>query len=156
MVFTSSDRSHAGIAPLFLLPNQTFVNGADLKADLKRLDMHYSALPDEVKAGGLFSFASYPPKDKDFLVTRLWDKRAPKSREQQEEALTRQPLPKEAEKALVSLINRFEKESTPLHPATDVPQEEVAHMTITRRVHMRKGKWNRFPPNVKPDDGYGR
>jgi hypothetical protein len=58
----------------------------NLKADLKNLDMRYSALPDEVKVGGLFSFASYPPQDKNFLVTRLWHKRAPKWRQQEEEA----------------------------------------------------------------------
>src|SRR5437763_1548187 len=37
-VFTSKDNFHAQIVPLFLGPNQTFVNGLELKEDLKKLD----------------------------------------------------------------------------------------------------------------------
>jgi hypothetical protein len=43
-VFTSKDRFHAQVVPLFLDPFQTFVHGDDLKADLKKLDARYSAL----------------------------------------------------------------------------------------------------------------
>ena len=42
---STKDRFHAQIVPLFLNPFQTFVNGEDLKADLKKLDERYSALP---------------------------------------------------------------------------------------------------------------
>jgi len=43
-VFTSTDRFHAQIVPLFLNPRQTFVNGIELKEDLKKLDDYYSQL----------------------------------------------------------------------------------------------------------------
>jgi hypothetical protein len=56
---------------------QTFVNGQELKVDLHKLDEHYSALPEEVKASGLHKFADCPPEDTAFLVTRLWDTHLP-------------------------------------------------------------------------------
>jgi hypothetical protein len=61
IVFTSKDRFHAQIVPLFLDPFQTFVNGEDLKADLKKLDERYSALPKSELRKGLMGFATYPP-----------------------------------------------------------------------------------------------
>jgi hypothetical protein len=53
MVFTSNDNLHARTAPLFLDERQVFVRGQDLKADLAKLDAHYSSLPDDVKARGV-------------------------------------------------------------------------------------------------------
>jgi hypothetical protein len=49
MVFTSRDKLHAKTVPLFLNEDQVFVRGDDLKADLAKLDEHYSRLPDDVK-----------------------------------------------------------------------------------------------------------
>src|ERR1700730_8982663 len=51
-VFTSKDYFHAQVVPLFLDANQTFVHGLDFKADLKKLDERYSALPEsELRKG---------------------------------------------------------------------------------------------------------
>jgi hypothetical protein len=72
-VFSSSDKLHERVVPLFLRQNQTFVKGQELKADLHKLDEYYSALPEETKARGLHKFADCPPEDTTFLVTRLWD-----------------------------------------------------------------------------------
>lgn len=49
MVFTSNDNLHKQAVPLFLRKDQVFIPGAELKADLKKLDEHYSQLPDHVK-----------------------------------------------------------------------------------------------------------
>jgi hypothetical protein len=76
-VFTSKDNFHAQIVPLFLDSSQTFVNGNEFKEELKRLVAHYSALPDEELKTGLINFATWPPEDKSFLTTRLWDKDLP-------------------------------------------------------------------------------
>src|SRR5438128_2344469 len=62
-VFTSKDNFHAQIVPLFLDPTQTFVNGVELKDDLKRLDEHYSDLSVEEFNQGLNHFARHPPMD---------------------------------------------------------------------------------------------
>jgi hypothetical protein len=147
MVFTSNDRLHATTAPLFLGPNQTFVNGVELKTDLARLDAHYSSLPEEVRNRGLFGFALYPPTDNSFLTTQLWDKHLPAWRSQHAEP--REPLSKETQDTLLKHMKRFETESTPLDPAAPIPQEEIAQMTIQRKVFARKGKWKRFPPEVE-------
>ncbi len=76
-VFVSSDNLHKRVVPLFLRDDQSFIVGDELKADLRRLDGHYSALPDDVKISGFYNFAADPPEDASFLVTRLWDKHLP-------------------------------------------------------------------------------
>jgi hypothetical protein len=80
-VFTSMDSLHKRVVPLFLREDQTFVDAAELKADLAKLDAHYSAFPEEVKATGFHGFATDPPESTDFLTTQLWDKHLPRWRE---------------------------------------------------------------------------
>jgi hypothetical protein len=74
MIFTSGDNLHGRITPLFLRNDQEFLWAPDLKADLSRLDTHYAALSDEVKAQGVARFALDPPPDGDYLTTKLWDR----------------------------------------------------------------------------------
>jgi len=45
MGFTSMDRLHARTVPLFMNPNRRLVWGADMKADLNRIDEHFSIIP---------------------------------------------------------------------------------------------------------------
>ncbi|WP_041598299.1 hypothetical protein [Granulicella tundricola] len=73
-VFTSKDRLHKNLAPLFLHSMQNFISGDEMKADLARLNARYSALPKETKLKGMMNFASEPPDDESFLTTRMWDK----------------------------------------------------------------------------------
>jgi len=47
-VFTSKDNFHAEIVPLFLMPQQSFVNGIELKEDLTKLVAYYESLPEDV------------------------------------------------------------------------------------------------------------
>lgn len=150
MVFASSDHLHARVVPLFLRPNQTFVEGASLKADLGRLDAHYSALPEETKKRGLFEFASYPPLDSLFLVTQLWDKHLASWRKRQGEP--KPQLDKKLQDALLKLANRFKDEGVPLDPATPIALKDVQALTVEKKVHARKGKWNRLPPEVTPQE----
>ena len=81
-VFVSTDNLHKRVVPLFLRPDQTFVDAAELEADLQKLDAYYWALPEDVKNTGFYKFAKHPPLDDSFLVTRLWDKRGFEWREQ--------------------------------------------------------------------------
>ena len=73
-VFSSGDWLHETTVPLFLTGKQLFVRAADLKADLKKLDEHYDALPEDTKKRGTMSFAPHPPFEGGFLVTELWDR----------------------------------------------------------------------------------
>ena len=73
-MFVSADNLHKRVVPLFLRPDQTFVDAAELKADLQKLDAYYWAIAEEAKNTGFYQFAKDPPLDDSFLVTRLWDK----------------------------------------------------------------------------------
>jgi hypothetical protein len=72
-IFTSGDRLHQRITPLFLREDQEFVWAPGLKADLGRLDAHYDGLPESVKAQGIMRFALQPPTEGDFLTAKLWE-----------------------------------------------------------------------------------
>ncbi len=80
-VFTSFDRLHASIAPLFMGEDQTFVPGQQLKDDLAKLNVYYLALPEEVRASGAMQYAAYPPLEGDYLTSRLYDQFEPGWRE---------------------------------------------------------------------------
>ena len=58
MMFVSNDNLHYRTASLFLRSDQEFVRGSDLKADLKRLNTHYLALPEEKRDEGVMRIAS--------------------------------------------------------------------------------------------------
>ena len=79
-VFSSNDKLHAELAPFFLNDSQIFLKGSDLKADLSKLNEYYLNLPEDVKQSGVFAFASHPPFDGDFFVSKLWDKYLPQWR----------------------------------------------------------------------------
>ncbi|HTV59445.1 MAG TPA: hypothetical protein VMJ93_11300 [Verrucomicrobiae bacterium] len=140
-VFTSKDNFHADIVPLFLSSEQTFVNGAELKEDLKSLVAHYEQLPADVLKTGLIHFAAYPPDDAGFLTTRLWDKYLPDWRR-----IRDMPKPvsdPEEEKRLVEEINR-QTDSPELQPSDEQDIDRMDYATIRRMVHPQKGRWLRF------------
>jgi hypothetical protein len=141
-VFTSKDRFHVQVAPLFMTEHQTFVNGIQLKEDLQKLDQHYSSMPDEVRKQGLWTFALVPPEDTDFLITQLWDKYLPLWRTHKDMPNLDTP---EQQQKLIEEINKFADDENPevvSHDEHDV--SKLDHVTIKRSVLARKGKWRRF------------
>jgi len=144
MVFISSDRLHKKCAPLFLRKDQEFVWGEDLKTDLARINQFYSKLPNSVKENGIMSFASGPPKDDEFLVTRLWDRHLPGWREKLE-------LPKAGvdDARLKARINRIaELSKSGENVVTDMPQEPD-WMIVKRSVFKKKGSWWQVPKDLE-------
>ena len=141
-VFTSKDRFHSQIVPLFLNPRQTFVNGEEMKQDLARLVELYSSMPDEVLRTGLFTFAQTPPEDTSYLVTRLWDRYLPFWRGIKEQP--RGPHDPEADRKLIEEINMWVDggPGSQSHDEHDV--DRLDHVTISRSVMPRKGRWRRF------------
>lgn len=126
---------------MFLSPEQTFVNGAELKEDLNRLVAYYERLPDDVLKTGLIHFAAYPPDDTGFLTTRLWDKYLPGWR-----LIRDMPKPvrdPEEEKRLVEEIN-WQTDSPELQPSDEQDIDKMDYATIRRMVHPQKGRWLRF------------
>ena len=73
-VFTSNDVFHKTLAPLLLRGNQSFISGDDLKADLAKIDAHWSKIPADLKATGSINYAAYPPLNPDLLTYQLWDR----------------------------------------------------------------------------------
>ena len=57
MMFVSNDRLHRRTTNLFLRSDQEFVWGSHLKDDLKRLNTHFSALPEEERDQGILRMA---------------------------------------------------------------------------------------------------
>ena len=144
-VFTSKDRFHAQIVPLFLDPSQTFVNGEDLKTDLKKLDEHYSALPESELRKGLMGFATYPPDETEFLTTRLWDKYLPRWREKVSYMESDNP---DYQKKTLEMVNSFGDQAPGVHPHDEHDVDKLDHMTVKRMVYPKKGKWLRFSQDV--------
>lgn len=145
-VFTSSDRLHTLAAPLFMKPEQTFIPGTELKADLRRLDDHYSLLPDNIKELGLYRFAAHPPADTSFLVTRLWDRHWPSWRNNASFEVAAARLPEMSEVA--KNVVRFANEATPVVSPTGAPSDEFRQMTVQRTIYAKKGKWRRTPSDI--------
>lgn len=147
MLFVSSDRLHERCAPLFLRQDQEFVWGVDLKADLRSLNAHYAALPEATKEQGVMSFASGPPKDGNFLVTRIWDHHLPKWRRIRDEPkLPRDP---EKEAALVKKLKEVTKAPTLSLAEVDFDLHNPDSLSIQRFVAKRKGSWWQLPKDLE-------
>jgi hypothetical protein len=145
-VFASSDNLHERSVPLFLREDQTFVKGPLLKAGLNKLDEHFDALPEDIKAKGVHSFAADPPLDDSFLVTQLWDRHVPDWRKEKAE---RKELSPEAQKALVELVNRISKESQPVELSEPPKMSDLQYIQVSRQILPKKGKWMRkIPPEA--------
>jgi hypothetical protein len=152
MVFTSQDNLHVRVVPYFLQEDQSFVNGIDLKNDLRKLDEYYSAFPEETKEQGLYGFATYPPDDDSYLVTRLWKKhmKPPRQEEQAKppafegKTLHVPPAGSDPEE-IVKVLNDFEARAIPAGPEADIALENAAVVTFQSFIRQKKGKWKRVP-----------
>jgi hypothetical protein len=139
MVFTSSDNLHAKTAPLFLRRNQQFVSGADLKADLRRLDAHFSALPAEVLEQGLMHFEL--PLDGNYLTTALWQRFLPGWRPGH-----REPVSSSPEETARVLREFNEASDAPVGP--DVRSDVADFVILKREIPVIMGKWRIIAQDV--------
>ena len=71
---TSNDVFHKTLAPFLLRSNQSFISGDDLKADLAKIDAHWSKIRADLKATGSINYAAYPPLNPDLLTYQLWNR----------------------------------------------------------------------------------
>ena len=120
--------------------------GPVIKSGPEKLDEYFDALPEETKARGLHAFASYPPSEESFLVTRLWDQHSPNWRKEKAETPELSP---ELQKALLELTKRLSEQSKPIHGPGPVSIEDVQYIHMSRQVFRKKGKWTRLPPEAK-------
>ena len=148
MAFTSRDNLHIRTVPLFLKEDQIFIHGGDLKADLAKLDVHYSQLSDEVKETGTISFAHIPPKDGDFLTSKVWDQlMAPRWREDTDPNIA--SMSEEDKKEIIEEINKISKLKVSSDTYCKVNSDEVDHLLVQFKSPIFKGKWRLLPPSVE-------
>lgn len=74
MVFASDDRLHRDLGPLLLRTNQSFIQGSELKADLRSVADFRNSLDDLKRTKLAYALASRPPPRKDSIVHQLWKK----------------------------------------------------------------------------------
>lgn len=144
MIFVSNDKLHARTAKCFLKDNQLFLDGSELKADLVKLDEHYSLLPDEVKVRGVMSFASRPPHE-GFLTTRLWD------RFMRSDWRIKNDIPrgKETDAKLAEHIKRLADAAEQQRATQPLSDKDDDFMLIQKFVPVRMGKWRLIPPEAE-------
>lgn len=147
MVFVSNDKLHKETVPLFLRNHQSFVWGLDLKKDLTLLDRHYCKLPEDVKERGLHYFASYPPIDKTFLVTRLWDQHMRPDWRDLNKGID-EKKDKSSDSALIAMLQRAADAPQTDRSKESTGSDDVDYIVTKHYVRRKKGKWNRFPPEV--------
>ncbi len=145
MMFVSNDKLHRRTAKLFLRPDQKFVWGSDLKADLKKLNTHYLTLPKKERDQGVMQIARHPPIEGEYLTTTLWRKwmsaAAFSERDHSE--------PMESGKLLERLRSLTEGETLSDSQITETGAEPEL-MIIKRHVCRQKGSWYLVPKDL-PD-----
>jgi hypothetical protein len=145
-MFVSSDKLHRRCAPLFLREDQQFVWGPDLKAGLAELDEHFGSLPLSERERGLDAFATWPPEEDRFLVTKLFDEHVPRWREVSHDGLDLTP---EQQRDLVARIKAM-TESKDEVPTRDTDTSDF--LSIERSVQKRKGDWYQLPKNFGSEE----
>lgn len=145
-VFVSSDRLHRRCSSLFLRPDQEFVWGPDLKADLTRLNERYSKLPASTREGGVMSFASSPPEEEECLVSSLWDRYLPGWRSRERRAKGK-GSPTAGE--LCDKLRRLEQAPSAVPGQVGFDPEDLDMVARKRKVRRRKGSWYQVPKDLE-------
>ena len=143
MIFVSNDKLHARTAKCFLKDNQLFLHGPELKADLAKLDEHYSQLPDEVKIRGVMSFASRPPHE-GFLITRLWDQFMRRDWRIKDEIAADST----GKAKLSEHVKKFVDAAKTQQGIGNYGAEGDDFMLIKKLIPARMGKWCLIPPQT--------
>lgn len=147
MVFTSNDKLHKRIAPLFLEDDQVFVSGDDLKLDFRKVNDYFLALPESIKIRGVYQFAIYPPYDTETLVGKLHDKFLIPWREKAKNHLTEVSKPIKKDTKLIDYLKKKQNSKVP-YTGPPISSDEADSMVLTRKIPVKRGNWVLFPPEV--------
>jgi hypothetical protein len=148
-VFTSADKLHRQCAPLFMRPNQEFVWGLDLKADLQKLNEHYQSLPHEVRSQGLYKFANTIPDQSQGVIRELIRRHTPNMLTRST-ALDGEKLNQPTGKKLFEEMKKWE--SAPEAMGTPPDANEWESLIIKRSVRRQRGSWQQIGPEVGDSD----
>ncbi len=151
MVFVSWDKLHRRCAPLFLRGDQQFIWGPELKADLTKINSLYLGLPEAEKERGVMSFAGYPPKEGDFLVSKIWDRHFPNWRDRKHVDVTKTKIDNSK---LVEEINKMKDAPALMPTEVDFDPSNPDSLTLQRMVRRKKGSWYQVPKDLKDADDH--
>ena len=143
MVFVSGDNLHKRVAPLFMGEDQQFVWAPDLKADLARIDEHYSRLPEAERDKGLFELARHPPLGIDSITTQLWKRFLPGASASAGKSSGRSG---KRDEKLVRMLDEIDQAPEARHPVT---ANEANFMMIKRMVRPLRAGWRVLPREVE-------
>ena len=148
MMFVSNDKLHCRTAKLFLRPDQEFVWGFDLKADLKKLNAHYLTLPEKERNQGVIQIARHPPIEGEFLTTKLWRKwMSDAAFSERNHADAMDP---EKSRKLSERLKAFTEGETLPDSQISKADAGLETMSIKRQVPRQKGSWYIVPKDL-PD-----
>lgn len=143
MLFVSSDKLHRQCAPLFLRPNQQFVWGQELKADLAALNAHFSALPAETRRQGIYKFASRLPEESQGLIRKLFERHTPNLLKPTT-SIDPEKINQPAHKKIMDEIKKWDSA-----PSDGVSRGgELESLIIKRDVSRTRGSWVQIGPEV--------
>ncbi|MCO7633677.1 hypothetical protein NJF54_17755 [Pseudomonas guariconensis] len=149
-LFASSDKLHRQCAPLFMRTDQEFVWGGDLKADLGRLNTHFSSLPEEVKKLGIYKFANQLPAESQGLIRKLFERHTPNMLKIPE-AVDPEKNAKNSHKKLLDEARLWA--SAPAMAAGDQASDgELEIMVIKRAISRNRGSWVQIGPEIEGDE----
>lgn len=101
-VFTSGDKLHRELAPLFMRPKQQFVWAPDLKEALAELVVYYGQHEEELRRRGSMDFARYPPLELQTVIHNVYDVLRPRWRK--EALVPKHPITPEENARIVAEI----------------------------------------------------
>lgn len=149
MIFTSGDKLHARTVPLFLKEDQAFVFGRDLKQELARIDTYFSAFPEEEKKRGIMKFAPDPPREGDYLTSRLWDRFLFGWRNRIDHTATLDP---EAERKVMERVRAMIAAAKTGSRKAHFSSDDADFLISSRSVPIKMGKWFVLPPELADAD----
>ena len=149
MVFLSTDRLHRACAPLFMRPDQQFLWGTDVKADLRANHEALMQLPEADRLQGLIAL-NPPPLPRGLIHDVHSRHLRPRARVPSE--LGRSESPAQGE--LTQRIQRIVGAARAAEPAGVSPfaPDEVQGITIERLLQKKRGSWYQVPHDTELTD----
>ena len=145
-LFVSSDKLHKKCAPYFLLDDQQFIWGPDLKSGLHDVNMHYLRYPEKVKHQGIMKFARHPPMEGDFFISKLYDTYTPGWRKKSKVWRNNEDSKQGTLAAdLSKLIDAPRLQSDEI----DFDVQNPDCLAVGRSVRKKKGSWFQLPKDLK-------
>lgn len=148
-VFLSSDRLHRVCAPLFMRPDQQFLWGIDVKADLRANHEALMELPEEDRRRGLMMLN--PPPRPGGLIHEVHSRHL-LLRPRMPSLTGRPESPMQGE--LSVRIQQIIAAARAAEPVSEPPlnSDEVQGIAIERLVQKKRGSWYQVPYDAEPTD----